>query len=197
MIIFENNDKYYVYIHIPKNSGKYIRKQITDDKNNKIIKKCWGIQQNKKLDLAHIPYMKRNELINNNIDYQYFSYSRNPYDRIISAYFYVHRKVKKTINDFVYFCKNILTKLDFNSNFNSDIIHYYPQYLFLCDDNFNVADNHMNHVTVEKIEDYPNSSPTKYDLKKYFDKESIQIINKIYEKDFLLFNYEMLHDIYL
>ena len=37
MLIFENKNKYYVFIHIPKNSGKYIRNKITNNIDNKII----------------------------------------------------------------------------------------------------------------------------------------------------------------
>ena len=68
MLIFKSNDdKYYVFIHIPKNSGKYIRNKIADDKNNKILQSYWDI--NSLLDLAHIPYIKRNEFIKNNIEH--------------------------------------------------------------------------------------------------------------------------------
>ena len=51
-LIYEDKSKQqYIYIHIPKNSGKYIRNKIKS--NNKIIKSYWGIQNN--LDVAHIP----------------------------------------------------------------------------------------------------------------------------------------------
>ena len=57
MLIFENKHKYYVFIHIPKNSGKYIRNKITNNVDNKILNEYWHIQSD--LDLAHIPYMKK------------------------------------------------------------------------------------------------------------------------------------------
>ena len=43
MLIYENeSNKICIYIHIPKNSGKYIRKSIIDNQKNKIIKRFWG-----------------------------------------------------------------------------------------------------------------------------------------------------------
>jgi hypothetical protein len=186
MLIFKSNeDKYYIFIHIPKNSGKYIRQKIADNKNNKIIRKYWDIKSI--LDLSHIPYIKRNNFITNNIEYQYFANSRNPYDRIISAFFY--NNLKQNINDFKNFVKNTLIAYDFNMSFDYTIIHYYPQYLFVCDENLNIPTN----IKIDKIENVEN--PKKYDLTKYFDDECINIINNIYSKDFLYFNYQKLSNI--
>jgi len=181
MIIFKNKNKYYVFIHIPKNGGKYIRNKINDDKDNIIIKSYWDI--NLDLDLAHIPYLKKNEFIENNIDYNYFTYTRCPYHRIISAFLY--KNYNKNIDDFKYFVKNTLTTYDFNNKFDYRIIHYYPQYLFICDENLYIPYN----IKIDKLEDIGN--PPKYDLTKYFDNSCINIINNIYSKDFLFLNYEI------
>jgi len=74
MLIFENKltNQIFVYIHIPKNSGKFIRNKIENDTNNKIIQSLWYIS-NEFFDMAHIPYMKRNEYIDNNTNYIFFS----------------------------------------------------------------------------------------------------------------------------
>jgi hypothetical protein len=113
MLIYINNNITYNYIHIPKNSGKYIRKLIEQNHKNKVIKIFWDIKDN--FDLAHIPYML------------YKKYVRNPYDRIISAYFYLNKN--KNIEDFKVFCKKDLQLFNFDLTFNSKYIHYYPQYL--------------------------------------------------------------------
>ena len=183
MLIFKSNDDtYYVFIHIPKNSGKYIRKKIADDKNNKILHNYWDVIS--RLDLAHIPYIKRNEFIKNNIEYKYFANTRNPYHRIISVFFY--KNIKKNINDFKFFVKNTLITYDFNMSFDYMIIHYYPQYLFVCDENLDIPNN----IKIYKLEDV--ETPKIYDLTKYFDDECHNIINNIYSKDFLYFNYQKL-----
>jgi len=113
-----------VFIHIPKNSGKYLRNKITNDKNNKIIKSYWGYANG--LDLAHIPYMKKNKFIRflNHSRLHFFAYTRCPYDRIISAYFYINPE--NSADDFKSFLKTLPTYnfIDYKN------IHYYPQYLF-------------------------------------------------------------------
>ena len=184
MLIFRNNvtNKEMVFIHIPKNSGKFIRNKIKNDKNNTIINNFWGIVKN--MDIAHIPYLRRNNHIKESTKYTYFAYSRNPYHRIISAFFYLNKG--KNANDFKQFCKNVLSKLDFNLNFVKEYIHYYPQYLFVCDTNLEV--NNSN-VTVTKIED--SESPKVYNLNEFMDEQSIRVINVVYQKDFQFFNYAM------
>jgi hypothetical protein len=180
-LIYEDKSKQqYIYIHIPKNSGKYIRNKIKS--NNKIIKSYWGIQNN--LDVAHIPFMFINNYIKKSTyNYKCFSYSRNPYNRIISAFFYLNPG--KSVNDFKYFCKTKLIKLNFHLKFDKYYIHYYPQYLFVCDKNFKI-----NEVTILKLEEH--EKPKVYDTCKYFDKETVKIINDIYRKDFELFNYKQI-----
>ena len=181
MLIFERQSKFYIFIHIPKNGGKYIRNNLINDKNNKIIKSYWNLKSN--FDLAHIPYFFKYNFIKENIDYNYFTYKRNPYDRIISAYFY--KNSGKKINDFKNFVKNALVLYNFDMNFDKDIIHYYPQYLFICDENLNIP---------KEIQIYQLKNPKRYILSKYFDNECIEIINKIYMKDFILLDYPIITD---
>ena len=73
--------------------------------------------------------------------------------------------------------------LNFNMSFDSSIIHYYPQYLFLCDETHTIPSN----IKVEKLQLY--ETPKKYNLNQYFDNECFKIVERIYEKDFLLLNY--------
>ena len=57
--------------------------------------------------------------------------------------------------------------------------------MFICDSNFQIDD-----VKFEKLEDKYDSIK-EYNLSDYFDLDMIKIINKIYRKDFELFNYKM------
>jgi hypothetical protein len=187
MLIFTNKseNKNYIFIHIPKNSGKYIRNKIINDKNNAISKVYWDIAFN--LDLAHIPYILKDKFIENNVEYNYFTYTRCPYNRIISAFFY--KNPRGNIDTFRWFVKNTLISYNFSMDYNYDIIHYYPQYLFVCDETFNIPTN----IKIDKLEDVEN--PRKYNLIQYFDSSCIDIINNIYRKDFLYFNYLMIDSI--
>jgi hypothetical protein len=189
MLIYNQNNITYCYIHIPKNSGKYFRNKIKEDKTTTIIKSYWDIKGS--IDLAHIPFMFRHHFINilklNVNDISYFAHTRNPYDRIISAYFY--RNPGKCIQDFKLFVNNDLVKMIFHKNFDKNIIHYYPQYLFICANNLE-----LSHVKTEKIEDVL-STVKRYNLPNYYDNNIIQIINKIYELDFKYFDYELIQEI--
>jgi hypothetical protein len=63
--------------------------------------------------------------------------------------------------------------------------------LFVCDEkNLDISKN----IKLYKLEDI--EKPKKYDLKKYLDDSCINIINNIYSKDFLFFNYEMKNSVY-
>jgi hypothetical protein len=187
MFIFKNiiTNELYIFIHIPKNGGRFIRNKTRNDKNNEIIKHYWHFDNN--FDLAHIPYMKKEKYIDPNIEYFYFTYTRNPYDRIISAFFY--KNPTKNIQNFKDFCKNQLLTLDFNLHFDKNYIHYYPQYLFICDEKNNIPTN----IEIKKIEEH--EKPKRYNLIDYFDNECIEIINKVYKNDFLLLNYETINKI--
>jgi hypothetical protein len=192
MLVFEDsNGIKKVFIHIPKNSGKYVRKLLIQ--KYKIIQRFWGIKSS--IDTAHIPYLLRNKFLGvDSGDFEYFSYTRNPYHRLISGFYYIYGKAygyKNTPHYFKAFCIQVLPKLSFDTNFsNVHIIHFYPQYLFLCDDDetFTVK------VETKKLEDDPETfNMREYDLKSYFnDNKVLEIVNKIYARDFEEFGYDKL-----
>jgi hypothetical protein len=189
MLIYKNDSKTFVFIHIPKNGGSFIRNKIKKNRKNAIVRNWFGVTNSYRLDLAHIPYIKKDRFINNQTPYNYYTYTRNPYHRLISAFYYKNKDKDKdndkcSIKDFI---KNELQTYEFSTVYDKKIIHYYPQWLFVCDENFNIP----SHIKIYKIEDCEN--PKIYDLKQFLDNESIELINKIYEKDFLLFGYEKIY----
>jgi len=183
MLIYENEEGKYVYIHIPKAAGKYIRTTIKKNTANKIIKEHWWVVDN--LDNAHIPYILKDQFLDNAAAFKYYTYVRDPYDKIISSYKYRMEFLNTpyTITNFRNFIKKELAIFDFNYTYPANYIHYYPQYLFICDKNSDISN-----VKWEKIESL--SPPPLYDINIYLDDESLQIINRIYDKDFELFHYK-------
>ena len=199
MLVFRDKEqeKKYVFIHIPKTGGTNLRNQITKDPRYEIIHYYWYIKEG--FDLAHIPYIKSNEFINHTTnekieqnqepeEYHYFAYTRNPYDRIISSFFHKNPYEDRGGDNkvFKYFIKNTLTKYKFSSDFSSDIIHYYPQYLFVCYRNKNIK------VEINNDQFKNDKTATRYKLDCFFDEECIEIINRIYIYDFILFGYEII-----
>ena len=117
-----------------------------------------------------------------------FAFSRNPYHRLISAYLYCYGKSRPP-NHFLNFCLHILPTFKFDNTFSKDIIHFYPQYLFVCDN------DSICKVNVQKIEDFNTSSDfmlTTYKLENYYTEKSLKIINSIYHNDFEMFQYSKL-----
>lgn len=159
-----------------------MRKKITNNVMNTILQSYWGVSLG--FDLGHIPYFKKDYFVEKGEKYQYFTYSRCPYDRLISAFFYLHPKKSK--DDLQIFIKYTLPLLNFSLAYDCNIIHYYPQYLFVCDENLQLSKD----IHIQKLENV--EKPKQYILEDYLDTQSIAIINHIYNKDFAWFNYSMM-----
>jgi hypothetical protein len=184
MILYKNPHGKFLFIHIPKNGGKYIRRKIIKDKRNKIFAFLWGIQN--PLDLAHLPWMKIRKLFPRLApSVRCFTFVRHPYDRCISAFFYLHPD--KTPEDLQLFVKEVLPTFTFSLLFHYKIIHYYPQYLFLCTENTGELPKNIEWNKLEHL-----SAKPPYQYSQYFDARCIEILNDIYKRDFELFHYEKL-----
>ena len=191
MLHFYYQNQNYVLIHIPKTSGRYIRSHITINRSTcRVVKKFWETKNN--FDFAHIPYCLADNFFNTNIDYKYVTFVRNPYDRLISAFYYLNSKKKVNVDDFKKFVKTELINFTFDNSYSSQIIHYYPQYKFLINKNDVLDDK----IQIFKADEYKNEfmefrklKVVKYELKKFYDNESLSIVNNIYKRDFIEFNY--------
>jgi len=129
MLIFTENtntEKIYVLIHIPKNSGRYMRKEITNNfiiinkindltiVKTEIKNERFFVPQHNDGDIvlpAHTSYIKFKEY-NINVE-QFFAFTRNPYDRFLSGYFYCLE-----LNILKFILRSI--KFTFNTNFVID-----------------------------------------------------------------------------
>ena len=188
-MIFKHKKINYVFLHIPKCNGKYIRNLIRNQ--FEVIKEYWGIDESNNSDLAHISYNIANEFLDKNTKYKFISFIRNPYDRIISAFFYLNESSnKKDFNDFIIKDLNLI-------NFdNYKNIHFLHQYKFLNFENIEIInfDNVKNNQKVTscnlKLE---NFELKKYNIKKYFNTSSLKIFNKFYEKDIKLCNLDKIN----
>lgn len=178
------------FIHIPKTGGLSIAKIV--DFNNSIF------------------YCGHNRAV----DIKSFAIVRNPYDRLVSAYFYLIDE-KRIANEQDKLSRELLLRYksfkDFVMHIQPDslvqkIIHLYPMWFFVCDKHMNiVVDDILKFEDREGIENFLsiNGATLQYsDVKEnasvhnpyeyYLDTEVIREINEIYYYDFLLFDYERL-----
>ena len=218
MIIIDN----IIFIHYPKNMGTSIEYFLYKNLIGKKISSKNFQDKYKKLHNYNVNKFKENFrsahhqplsyyisfLVKNNLDvskYKIFMIVRNPYDNIISKYkFFLYKKqFYGTINEFItnkfflnnkiypHFGKRAVDFLD-NSNTNLDIkilkfedINSISNYL---QDELKIDDNIKNYHHNNSKDNLQNNKTNITDL----SKESIDIINKYFKKDFEKFGYRML-----
>ena len=201
------------YIHITKCGGTFID-ALGNEQNI-----SWG-KSDKEYGFWHEIFInKTNELKEK---YDWFMIVRNPYDRIISEYYSKEARYCKgqkcDFHDLVNF--NHVNKEEFN-NYLIDKInnrsltgdHYTEQYKYIenIDDNKNINVNIIKFenmykelsnlfkkykIDIDLTNKVPPSSKKRnpYNLTD-FNKTLINLINKVYYKDFILFNYPIIPSI--
>lgn len=144
------------------------------------------------------------------VDLPFFCFVRNPYDRLVDAYFYLVKGGGGVEPDTTYY--NMLQKYrDFNDfvfNIEKDnlldiILHIKPMSYYICDDNMNVLvknifkieepekiDDFLNSIGIGKLSEVRVNIAERNDYTEYLTKENTQEINRLYKKDFELFGYE-------
>jgi hypothetical protein len=81
--------------------------------------------------------------------------------------------------------------------------HNLPQYIFIIDENNNVINNlkiiktetltdDLKNVGFDDFHFFVNSDNINKDYSKYYNSDSIKLVNEYYEKDFFYFGYEMI-----
>jgi hypothetical protein len=183
----------FLFIHVPKTGGNAI-------KNTKFFK-----------DSIYFFHTSINDVIRKGKKYKSsYTIVRNPYDRLVSAFFYLQdggmknvwdiksmKKQQKYKNNFKEFVKNL-------HKFINDT-HYKPQYTFLSDENNNIKVTHIlkqeslndDYIKLQQMYGYSPVSIKKInisnheDYNQYYDEETKQLVKEFYQKDFKLLNYQM------
>ena len=189
-----------IFIHIPKTAGSSIEHLLRDEgkyeldfigvRNGRSTHHYMGIELKMILKELYPKYYK-------------FSFVRNPYDRLISEYFWcrinnVGHKFNKTFDEFLDYVEDVIKNKKFFKPIEND--HFIPQYSFLFFNKKLIVNN------IFKYEDIETVAPL---IKKRLKiKTSLQHLNKsvkneitltqeqkdriynLYQIDFETFNYD-------
>lgn len=182
------------YVHIPKTGGNSVRKMLDGHIYVDYKASRNGVHQ---IHLNELPGVTS------------FTITRNPYDRVVSAFYYLKSPNRKETDkkDAMKWC-NFDTFEEFCLNPNGlwsaskKQLHFLPQYTFIPNgvhmigslenlDNFiELLSDKFNIPIGESV--HLNKSNRKSWLEYYTNSEVIDIVNECYKEDFLRFKYKML-----
>ncbi len=185
-----------IFIHIPKTAGISISKALFGNrsgghKSTRFYKQIFGV-------FIFNSYFK-------------FSFVRNPYSRLVSAYNFLmkggfckkHKKwVEENISNYESFHDFVTMWLN-EENINN-ISHFRPQFNYVCDKNDKVEIDFIGRF--ENLEEdfqkvcrildidtelpHINSSNTTQHWKTFYNNETLKIVERVYKKDFDIFGYD-------
>ena len=171
-----------IFIHIPKNAGSSIETLFTNS--------SFKIQPNKHAEISEI----KRKFKNSYNSYRKFPIIRNPYDKMVSWYFYLKRNIGKNY-EVIEFNDWIKDPTKF-WHIDDPISYLKPQYKWIDKTveiiKFENLKKELNEFFSKEI-DLPviNKSNHEHYLE-YYNKTSLDIIYDRYKEDFKKFNYKKL-----
>lgn len=192
-----------LFIHIPKTGGtsleNYLQQKSTQTLFSGLTNNIMPSEELQKISLQHQVLhniWKYRKILNVNFNnLKILTIVRNPYDRIISDLFHFNLINKNTSTEKIYeILKDYIIRTDLDN-------HNIPQYKFICDTKGNI-NTYIKNIKIFKTEtltkelreygftDYKGLDSSKHYMN-YLNKDSINLINKVYHIDFLIFDYTM------
>jgi hypothetical protein len=209
MPYFNNHNINVLFIHIPKTGGtsmeSYFSSKFNIPLNNKslcnISKDEELLNENIEINssLQHITYnqlVKYSKIFNIDFDnIKIITIVRNPYERFVSDCFFWSLITTDSTKEVVF---DILNKYLVSDKYDN---HNIPQHKFITNDKGEIIQNihilktesltnGMKNLGYIDFDIYHNVNINKVNYYNYLNNESIEIINKFYHLDFILFNYD-------
>lgn len=191
-----------IFIHIPKTAGTSIEQFIKDDNKNDL--EYLGVRGNR--SMHHFTALELKMELKYIFDLYYkFSIVRNPYDRLLSEYYWtpipnVGFKAGKSKFEFLNYVADTVKNKKYFDNIYND--HFIPQHQFLFNNKKLLVNEVFKYEDLSRASDYlkkklniekelPYLNNSKLNIKKdYWNLRQKERIYKLYKNDFIIFNYE-------
>ena len=193
MICLKNK---FIFIHIPKCCGSSIEKTLADD--SCIFKSgTWPHNLKLKYPLNHctLDDIEESKVLHPNFDKFYsFTFVRNPFDRLVSEYFYLKNRLKLSDDikkELIYLAERSLNGVMGNHcvsqykfinnkiNFIGKFENLQQDFNIVCD-KIGIPQQQLLHINKSKHKHYTE----------YYDDETREIVAEKYAKDIEYFDYE-------
>tara|TARA_R110002012_G_scaffold81167_1_gene205530 strand:- start:566 stop:1105 length:540 start_codon:yes stop_codon:yes gene_type:complete len=171
-----------IFIHIPKNAGTSIEEYF----GNESVR----IQPDKHADIHEVKRKFKNSYNN----YKKFTIIRNPYDKMVSWYFYLKRNLGENYK-IIEFNKWIEDPSKF-WHADDPISYLKPQHEWIDDTmvliKYENLDKELNQFFGKEINLPITNKSNRNNFLEYYNKNSLDIIHDRYKEDFKKFNYKKL-----
>lgn len=191
-----------VFIHIPRTGGTTVEKLLGIHSDwPQIDLKLFQGRLNRGDDyyqLQHLSYMEMKSVkdIRYTQNYYKFTIVRNPWERLVSEYFWQNLNASIPFTEFVTRTAKIVKN---RIKIRGEYCHFRPQVEFLSDDLDHILRFECYVVEVKalllrlkiEVQNLPHYGGTKHmDYRKYYNQETINSVARTYQDDIQLFGYE-------
>jgi hypothetical protein len=197
-IDFKNKIK---FIHIPRTGGSSIENALSLFNKENLWENGFRFNEDGcRYAPQHITHRMMDKYYPITKEWFSFTLVRNPYEKIVSEYFYIHRHFKGRAithfneNNFYEWLKNDVTKFDIDHKLPQNKFIDKPVDVIIKLENIDIEwDKINNKLNTNYIIEHKNKSHkndnTKYVLKQ-ISKKTQNLIFEIYENDFIKLNYD-------
>ena len=197
------HEKRCIFIHIPKTAGTSIEHYISEKERFTLFYR--GISSANR-SMHHYTAIELQKMIPQYFrEYYKFSIVRNPYERLLSEYYWTPLKEAgykhgKSKDDFLKYVSHVIKNKTYFDNIYND--HFLPQYLFVMNKKKQIIVNHLfKYEDLDYVSSFlkkklniqvkfPYLNKTKdTNEKEPWSEEQKDIIYELYKNDFIFFGY--------
>lgn len=157
----------------------------------------FGLSKKYNIFLQHADLSFYKNILKINLsDYKTITTVRNPYDRLVSCYYYNGKAQKFTFEDFI--SNHLEAHMEANNKKEYGVNHFAPQINFCTINDYEVNhiiklenfNNDLKNVGIDVKFRYSKTASRKKDYENYFNKKTKDLVYQLYKEDFQYLGYE-------